>query len=316
MASLRSLGRCARLISPKQKLVRTPGWTFDLPARRDDLATFARRLIWQRYRDAQVDQPLNVKWCEGLRINLRLGNDVSWSVFVGGMYEPNELALFAATLQPGMTVLDVGANDGLYTLVAASRVGEGGSVLALEPSSREFERLLANVDLNGLRNVKAFRLALYGHSGRCRLTRAGFGHEGSNAIGGRIVNPGITAAGSENVALETLDTFASAEDLDRLDLVKVDAEGSEFRILQGGLATIRRFRPVILMEVAPDHLSAQGSTTADLLKLVAAIDYRTWVFDSQGQPHRHDGELPNLDQPLASTNIIAAPKQWLPPPVP
>jgi hypothetical protein len=52
---------------------------------------------------------VEVEWCRGLKLKLRLGNDISWWVFVGGRCEPNELALFAAILEPGMTVLDVGA---------------------------------------------------------------------------------------------------------------------------------------------------------------------------------------------------------------
>ena len=94
-----------------------------------------------------------------MRLNLRLGNDVGWCVFVGGMYEANELAFLAAVLEPGMTFVDVGANEGLFTLVGASSVGDGGRVLAVEPSSREFERLGANIALNALDNVEASRLA-------------------------------------------------------------------------------------------------------------------------------------------------------------
>ena len=210
-ASTRTLERYARLLSPKQKLRRSPGWSFSIPATRNDLSTYTRRLIWARCRDEQLGLPVTVDWCAGVKLKLRLGNDVSWSVFVGGMYEPNELAFFAATLQPGMTVLDVGANEGLFTLVAASRVDTGGRVLAVEPSLREFDWLRANIALNQFENVEPVRIALYDHDGAAQLTRAGFGHEGMNAIGDRIANPGVAPAGSETVELEKLDTFAGAE---------------------------------------------------------------------------------------------------------
>jgi FkbM family methyltransferase len=309
-ASVGSLERYVRLLSPKQTLTRSPGWTFDIPARRDDLGTFARRLIWQRHHDERIDRPVDVEWCAGLRINLWLGNDVSWCVFVGGMYEPNELAFLAAALEPGMAVIDIGANDGLFTLVAASRVGPHGRVLAVEPSSREFGRLKRNVELNQLGNIESFRLALYSHAGSGRLARAGFGHEGQNAVGDQIPNPQVPAAGSENVALETLDAFAAAQNLKRLDFLKLDAEGSEARILEGGFATLQRFKPVTLMEVAPAHLAAQGSTTDDLLGLITDVGYQAWVFDREGLPRRHrDGEG-------LSHNIIAAPAKWRPPSVP
>ena len=310
VASPRTLECSVRLLSPKQTLDRTPGWTFAGPATSNDVGTFARRLIWSRYRDEQIDMPVEVEWCEGLRIELRVGNDASWSVFVGGEYEPNEIAFLAATLKPGMTLVDVGANEGLFTLVAALRVGDSGRVLALEPSSREFQRLQKNIDLNGLKNVEPLRLALYDHSGHANLSCAEFGHEGLNAIGDRIANAGVAVTGSETVELETLDTLVAARGVDHLDFIKVDAEGSEARILEGAIGTVNRFQPVILLEIEPENLAAQGSTTDGLLELVARIGYRTWVFDSQGQPR-----LRSSDSPL-STNVIAAPLEWQPPNVP
>jgi FkbM family methyltransferase len=296
----RTLERYARLLSPEQTLEPAPDWSFGVSYTRNDLRTFVRRLIWERYRNEQIDRPIEVEWCHGLRLNLRLGNDVSLAVFVDGMYEPNELAFLAATLEPGMTVIDVGANEGLFTLVSASCVGHAGRVLALEPSSREFDRLQANLGLNGLVNVEPFRLALYSHAGSSLLTLAELGHEGLNAIGDHIANPGVSVAGSETVELETLDAFVTARSLDRLDLVKLDAEGSEARILEGGVASLRRFHPLLLIEVESGHLAAQGSTVHDLLEQLADLDYRVWNFDADGV-----ARLRMDDEPL-SHNVIAA----------
>jgi FkbM family methyltransferase len=295
----RTLERYARLLSPKQTLEPRPDWSFGVSYSRNDLRTFVRRLIWERYRNEQIDRPIQVEWCEGLRLNLRLGNDVSLCVFVDGAYEPNELAFLASTLKPGMTVIDVGANEGLFTLVSASCVGEGGRVLALEPSSREFDRLGANVALNRLANVEPVRLALYSHAGSSVLSLAELGHEGLNTLGDRIANPGVCVAASETVELDSLDSFVAARSLDRLDLVKLDAEGSEARILAGGLVTLRRFHPLLLIEVDSGHLAAQGSTVDDLLEPLADLGYRIWNFDSDGVPHLRIG-----DEPL-SNNIIA-----------
>jgi FkbM family methyltransferase len=296
----RTLERYAHLLSPKQELERRPDWSFGVSYTRDDLRTFTRRLIWERYRDEPIDTPVEVEWCRGLRLNLRLGNDVSLAVFADGMYEPNELAFLAGTLKPGMTVIDVGANEGLVTLVSASCVGETGRVLAIEPSSREFDRLRANLGLNRLVNVQAFRLALYSHAGSSLLTLAELGHEGLNAIGEHIANPHVSVAGSETVELETLDGFMAAQRLDRLDLVKLDAEGSEAQILAGGVATLRRFRPLLLIEVDAGHLAAQGSTVEELLELLGDLGYDVWSFGADGVPRPRRG-----DEPL-SHNIIAA----------
>jgi precorrin-6B methylase 2 len=81
-----------------------------------------------------------------------LGNDLSRCLYVGGTYEPMSSCFFPK-LQPGMTFIDVGANDGLYSLFAAKRVGPTGTVLALEPDRREFARLERNLRLNRLANI-------------------------------------------------------------------------------------------------------------------------------------------------------------------
>jgi FkbM family methyltransferase len=295
-----TLERYARMLSPKQKLERTPGWSFGMPLTQGDLGTFTRRLIWERYRDERIEGPIEVKWCRGLKLKLRLGNDVSWSVFVGGMYEPNELAFFAATLEPGMTVVDIGANEGLFSLVAASCVGEGGRVIAIEPSSREFEYLRANIALNQLANVEPVRIALYNHAGSARLTLAEMGHEGQNALGDRIPNPHVGALGAETVALGTLDGLVTAQRLDRLDLVKIDAEGSEARVLEGGQVSLSRYQPLLLIEIGSENLAAQGSTVKGLLELLSDLSYDVWVFGPDGLPR-----LRSKDEQLSS-NIVAA----------
>ena len=99
----RLLEQYVRHLAPKQKLLPSPGWSFDLADRRDDLGTFARRFIWGATA-TRIERPVEVKWCGRLRLRLRLGNDVSWWLFVGGMYEPNELSFMASTLTDGMTV--------------------------------------------------------------------------------------------------------------------------------------------------------------------------------------------------------------------
>jgi Methyltransferase FkbM domain len=112
------------------------------------------------------------------------------------------------------------------------------------------------------------------------------------------------------VGLETLDGFVTARGVKRVDVVKLDAEGCEALIVEGGLATMRRFRPIVLMEVVPEHLAAQGSTVGGLLDMLEELAYRVWIFDGDGLLRLRSG-----DEPL-SENIVAAPKEWRPPDVP
>jgi FkbM family methyltransferase len=197
--------------------------------------------------------------------------------------------------------VDVGANEGLFTLLAARRVGPEGRVFALEPSSRELSHLRANLELNRLTNVEVAQLALYAHAGETQLTIAQTGHEGHNTVAAEIGNPTVAVAGVERVRLETLDRFVEEQGLERLDLIKIDAEGSEARILEGGLTTLRELQPVVLLEVEAPHLAAHGSSVEGLLELLADAGYEISVFDENGHVKPHEPDAP------LSANIVAVP---------
>jgi hypothetical protein len=73
---------------------------------------------------------------------------------------------------------------------------------------------------------------------------------------------------------------------------------------------MRRFQPIVLMEVVPEHLAAQGSTVEGLFDMLGELAYRVWIFGNDGLLR-----LPSADEPL-SVNVVAAPREWHPPDVP
>lgn len=243
-------------------------------------------------------------------MRLFLGNDLSLCLFAGGAFEPNEFAFLRAVLSPGMVVLDGGANDGLYSLYAARRVAPGGRVLAIEPSTREFQRLEANLHLNALSNVEALKIALGSEEGETMLSIAEPGHEGQNTIGERVSNPKVITTGHETVRVETIDGLVEGLELDRLDFVKLDVEGSEVDALEGARAVLARFRPIVLLEAEDERLASQRRTKQDLLDIVEEVGYELWVFDRQTAQLR-----PPLLPDEPEGNAVAAPSGWSPPPV-
>ena len=107
-------------------------------------------------------------------------------MYVAGSFEPNEFLLLSRVQRPGMVFVDGGANDGLYSLFASPQwVGSTGRVLAVEPSSREYERLLANLRLDEIENTTAARGALGATHGTVDLAIAPEGHEGQTQSGRR-----------------------------------------------------------------------------------------------------------------------------------
>lgn len=230
---------------------------------------------------------------------LYLGNDMSQPTYVDGCIEPNEFAFLATVLKPGHVFLDIGANDGFFTVFAARRVGQAGRVYAFEPSEREFTRLQANLALNRSRNVRAVRKALAEVNGQAWLKLGERGHEGQNTLGDFAHE--VKQAGVQMVDLCRLDDFVRAEGLSRVDVIKMDVEGAEHRVLEGARETLQQFRPILLLELLDQALRFQSSSAAAVVGLLRQAGYTIYDFSpSTGRPVLSEGEA-------HSDNIVAGP---------
>ncbi len=253
-----------------------PGWT--LGAGERGVVPGLRRSIWRH-----LDRAVVVPWLDGLRLNILPKNETCRAVFVTGRYEPNEFSVLTTILKPGMVVLDVGANLGLYSLFASRLVGREGKVIALEPSSREFEQLTSNLDLNGLSNVRAVRAAASDREGEIELLVAVALHSGHNTTGGFGYETALDHR--ERVPAITLDRLVTCEKLSRVDLIKIDIEGGELAALRGASETLARFHPILLIEVADRSLRHQRASSAQLLDLICRHGYRLFAFSEEnGRP--------------------------------
>jgi FkbM family methyltransferase len=283
----------------------SPGWRFGIADADTTVLGLFRLVLWRHFEAKRVGVPVVIPWYDGLRVTMYLGNDLSLCLFVGGTYEPNEFMFLSRMLRPGMVFIDVGANDGLYTLFAARRVGPTGRVVALEPSRREFDRLQQNLALNGLTNVVTLPVAAGDRDGKAQLRIAGFGHEGQNTLGGFAY--AIEGAGFETVDVARLDRVVSDQGLGRIDVLKIDAEGAEVSVLRGAVATLGQHRPLIMFELVEAALRQQGVGRHDILKLLSESGYRFWVFGPSGIPEPTtsvDGDGVNVIAVHAANDLI------------
>jgi len=271
MATLSLRSRLGRSLAAEPVLAPYPGWVLG-SGQSADLAARLRKLLWRL-----LPTPFDVPWLDGLQIRLYPGNETCQSLFVTGRYEPNEMCLLARILKPGMVVIDAGANLGLYTLLASWRVGAGGRVLAIEPSRRELEMLLQNIELNDLTNIKAVPRALSNQNSEADLLVAAPRHSGHNTLGAFVYETALNHR--ERVTLERLDDIVRREELARVDLIKMDIEGAEYAALQGGLETLRKFHPVLLLELSDRALRRQGSNAREVVAMLEQLAYRIYGFD-------------------------------------
>jgi len=258
-----------------------------------------RRQIWYAIRT-----PVVTPWLEDLSVYAYPGNETSRAIFVTGNYEPNEFYLLSQVIRPGMIFVDAGANMGLYTLFVARKIGAHGTVVAIEPSTRECERLLRNVAINSLSNVHLLRNAVSDACSDVDLLIADDEWSGHNTLGAFAYDTPLAI--KERVRACRLDDIVSREGLSRVDIIKLDIEGAELRALKGASKILERFRPLLLLELADRALRHQGGSSSQIWDFCRQKGYRIFAFDqTTGLPVLAQ-QKPYYD----SENVVAVPESY------
>lgn len=200
-------------------------------------------------------------------------------------------------VKPGWVAVDAGANIGYYSLLFSKLVGPRGIVYAFEPSEDNWKNLSKTITLNSPTNLRAFKLAL---SDVCGKTAIVAGPPGSL---GKARLDSIGLQGSSSADQVTLDSFAAQNAIARLDVMKVDIEGCEERLLIGAAKTIERFRPVLLIELNPQALDAFRTTAENLIARLRRHGYQLFRLTWLGLKPFH-----RLEREVEFINIIATPE--------
>jgi FkbM family methyltransferase len=160
-----------------------------------------------------------------------------------GEFAGDEVDSLLALARPGDHALDLGANIGFHTLGLARKVGPSGRVTAVEPQRYCFQLLSANVTLNQHATVHCLRAAVGDSPGQCTVPV----HEPTarHNAGATEVSLGAGQGPTDQVPLVTVDSLG----LTRCDIIKIDTEGFEDRVVSGARATIAAHAPVLFIEV-------------------------------------------------------------------
>lgn len=185
-------------------------------------------------------------------------------------YEPNMLKIFRSLLREGMTVLDIGANIGLYTLIAAKRVGPTGSVIAFEPVESHAALIGKTLLNNSLQNVFIRMTAASDTegSGTLHLSSENLGKHSLVEQTSREFTDAIT------VPTERVDKVCDELTLSHIDIVKIDVEGFEGHVLRGMKKILERTdAPTILIEFSPAALRRAGTDPEGMLTELIEYGY-------------------------------------------
>lgn len=160
------------------------------------------------------------------------GMDTIGSQLMSGRYERTTRAVLGALVSPGMSIVDVGANIGFLTLLSAVLTGPTGRVLAFEPEPRNHARLTANIEANGLHQVRVVQAACADREGTAQLSV-------NSAETGwhRLVEPGGSTGGQKQLQVQVTTVDAQVGE-SAVDVVKIDVEGFEGAVVAGMSGTL------------------------------------------------------------------------------
>lgn len=216
-------------------------------------------------------------------ISLYPQGEVAEFLFFDKNFERTECELVASYLKPGMNVIDVGANVGLYSILADKLVAPNGKVWAFEPSSETYQRLLRNLELNRCSTVIPFQVALSNTDGKSFVLRSdkGFGDAYRYLAGAASADHGDSnTAKSELVPVCSLDQFCRNQDIKTADLIKIDIEGGEYHFFQGAKRFLQSNHDIlILFENSPDWAKRAGYKQSDVWTLLEQLGFEMYAWD-------------------------------------
>ncbi|GIW05600.1 MAG: hypothetical protein KatS3mg060_0405 [Dehalococcoidia bacterium] len=227
---------------------------------------------------------------DGLWILYTKGDSLVEQLSAGGRHEPETVRTMVSALPPGGVAVDVGSNIGLIAM-AVARSCPSSVVHCFEPSPQPYEYCVRSVQRNGLSDrVVVNNCALYESRGRLPFVL----HEQHRSVGNGLRDTGRGGRIVDVVEVETitLDEYADEKGLERIDVVKVDAEGAELAILRGSERVINELRPVIIFEAHPTNAAAYGVDTGELFAVLSRSGYR--IFTLGGAEVREAATLVRL----------------------
>jgi FkbM family methyltransferase len=208
----------------------------------------------------------------GIAWKLDLNEGIDLAIYIFGRFETDTAECLKKIVQPGFTVLDIGANVGAHTLPLAELVGNGGRVIAFEPTSYAFGKARANCDLNP-------RLA-----GRITLEQAML--TDALELPGEIYSSwplddtdGLNEhhcgalKSTDGAKAISIDSYLVSNGIKKVDLVKLDVDGFEVRVLRGARKLLHEYHPQIVLELAPHQFTHPGESFEDFIALLKDAGY-------------------------------------------
>lgn len=236
-------------------------------------------IIWWLRKHLAPDMPLQSRTRWGATW-LAYDDFLGAHTFCGTGFEDNEQQFLLNYLKTGMTVIDIGAHHGFYTLLASQKVGTSGKVISFEPSPRELAKLKAHLSLNNCKNVEVQELALGAEEGKVNMFVC-IDHSGLNSL--RLPNAETKVTEVEIKQIK-LDDYLKNEQIKKVDFVKMDVEGGELSVLKGAdKILLDELRPLIIYEIQDIRTTPWGYKAVELYQFLKDHKYKSFNVTENGR---------------------------------
>lgn len=248
------------------------------------IARASRARAWRRMTDGREKVRIDLE--DGAFLEAPAASDLARMIFVDEL-EAEERKIIRKLLRPGDFFIDVGANFGLYSIVAGRCVGGEGAVWAFEPASATFASLQRNLDLNQLPQVRAQQAAISDFDGEASMKVSLAGRDGWNTLG---VSLHDGSHGTETVSCLKLDTVMETQmPARRPAMMKLDVEGWEWHVLRGAENLLARSdAPMLQVEFAPAYFTANGESIDALRDEITRHGYELYAMTGEAGLRRFD----------------------------
>ncbi|PCI07112.1 MAG: hypothetical protein COB73_08790 [Flavobacteriaceae bacterium] len=211
----------------------------------------------------------------GLTLMLHIDDWIQSQLYFLGEYEMAELKTLNAFLNDKSVFVDLGANLGLFSLYASQLVGEKGQVISFEPFKKNYEALSDNVSINNLLNIQIENLAIGEKDSFVNL------YYDSNEMNlGMVSTSYIDNAYVEKINVITLDSYFEQNSISRLDFIKIDIEGHEYKALLGMNDILIRFHPTILIEILNN--ADVSINKKNIYNYLENLGYKKYFINNEG----------------------------------
>lgn len=198
-----------------------------------------------------------------------------WTINRHGLYEQNMINTMNKLLFSGANFVDIGSNEGYFTVIASRLVGPAGRVISIEPQERLMPVLDRNLQLNGIEGARVLNIAISDRSGEAGLRLSPDTNTGASALDRGFTKYPLRR---QAVATRRLGDVLNEEGMDHVDLMKVDIEGSEYEALLGSPEIFEAHRiRALALELHPSRLAARSKRALDITDMLASYGYRYTV---------------------------------------